>query len=107
MCRAVDGEAGATVTIEQLIRIAGNGGHSNPDFRTGFGFAFVTVQILDAGGNLVWQDEAGLPGTPDPTVSFTPNVEGLTVVLIFANHEASNCGGFAELSVLAWQTPEE
>ncbi|PZC42671.1 MAG: hypothetical protein DK306_002263 [Chloroflexi bacterium] len=90
-----------------VIRITGNGGHSNPDFRTGFGFAIVTVQILDAGGNLVWQDEAGLPGTPDPTVSFTPDVEGLTVVLIFGDHEASNCGGFAELSVLAWQTPEE
>lgn len=40
-------------------------------------------------------------------MSFTPNVEGLTVVLIFGGHESSDCGGFAELSVFAWQTPEE
>ena len=88
------------------IEIVGNGSHSTVSFRTGFGFSSVTAQVFNSSGGLVWEDSRPLPGTPDPTVTFTPDVEGNTVTLIFGGHEDANCGGFSELTVSAWQTPQ-
>jgi hypothetical protein len=84
------------------ISIYGNGNHATPDFRTGFGFDVVTVQILDANRSVVWEEVVGLGGTPDPDVVLTPDVVGHHVILVFGGHEAPDCGGFSELVIEAW-----
>ncbi len=68
-------------------------------FRTGYGFGEVTVQVLDALGNVVYEEVVNLAGTPDPDVEVTPNVVGRSIRLIFTGSEAFDCGGFAELYV--------
>jgi hypothetical protein len=82
------------------VTIISNANNSEPSFRTGFGFEVVTIQILDASGNIVHQESAVLGGTPDPNVTFNPAVEGSTVVLNFSGHESDDCGGFGEYQVL-------
>ena len=70
-------------------------------FRTGFGFVGATVQVLDALGEVVFEQQVDLPGTPDPDISVEPNVFGRTVRLLFEGHEDPTCGGFGELVVTA------
>ena len=69
------------------------------DFRTGYGFEEVTIQVLDAQGNVVFEESASLEGTPDPDVLFTPNKVGRSIRFIFAGGEAPDCGGFGELKI--------
>lgn len=88
------------------IYVHGNGENATPDFRTGYGFGSVTVQVLDTGGKVVFeQKDIPLPGSPDPDVTIHPNVTGRTVVLLFTGHESPDCGGISELQVKADRTP--
>jgi serine/threonine protein kinase len=79
------------------IEILGNANH--PDFPTGFGFGELTIQVTSEDG-VVWEKTVPLPGTPDPNVTVRPRAVGDTILLAFSGHEASNCGGFAELIVM-------
>ncbi len=83
------------------ITVQSNRLNSNPAFRTGYGFGSVTIQVLDGSQNVVYATTVDLPGTPDPDVTVSPQVVGRSVVLILAGHEAPNCGGFAELTIIA------
>ncbi len=103
---AVDGSTsvfqwtGRQSDLISTVSIASNEFHSNPDFRTGFGFESVVIQVLDAQGKTVFESKASLAGTPDPNVSFKPGVVGQSVRLLFSGHESAECGGFSELQVL-------
>jgi hypothetical protein len=81
------------------ITVLSNEFNSEPSFRTGFGFETLTIQIIDAAGGIVFESTTGLEGTPDPDVTFTPNVIGRSVVLLFSGHESLDCGGFSELQI--------
>jgi serine/threonine-protein kinase len=81
------------------ITLLSNAENATPEFRTGFGFEFVTIQLLDSAGAIVFEETVALPGTPDPHVTVHPGVVGRAVHLIFTGHEAPDCGGFAELQV--------
>lgn len=69
------------------------------DFRTGFGFGGVTIQVLDAQGKVVFEETATLDGTPDPDINVSPNVTGRSIRMVFTGSEAPDCGGFAELKI--------
>jgi hypothetical protein len=81
------------------IELISNREHQVVDFRTGYGFEEVTIQVLDAQGNVVFEESAGLAGTPDPDVVVEPNVVGRTIRFVFSGGEAPDCGGFGELRV--------
>jgi hypothetical protein len=87
------------------VSIEGNGRHLNPSFRTNYGFARVTVEVVDDAGVPRSSESRELPGTPDPTVSVMPNSGGRGVRLVFDGHESDDCGGFAELIVTAAYRP--
>lgn len=81
------------------IELISNREHQVVDFRTGYGFGSVLVQVLDAQGNVVFEDSANLEGTPDPDVIVQPNVVGRSIRFIFTDGEAPDCGGFGELKI--------
>jgi len=81
------------------ISILSNDLNAEPANRTGYGFESLTVQVLDAAGTVVFEEEVALPGTPDPRVTLHPNVVGRSIVLLYSGHESLDCGGFAELQV--------
>ena len=81
------------------IDLISNREHQVVDFRTNYGFEWVTVQVLDAQGNVVFEESASLKGTPDPDIHVTPNVVGRSVRFIFTGGEAPDCGGFGELKI--------
>jgi hypothetical protein len=83
----------------ESITVVSNADHANPDFRTGFGFDEVLVQVVGDDG-VVFEQRVSLDGTPDPNVTVEPGVVGNSILLHFSGHEASNCGGFAELIVV-------
>ena len=83
------------------VSIFSNSQNSNPDFREGYYFSGVTVEVLDASGSVVFQKFVSLAGTPDPDVSVQPNVLGRTVLLLFTGSESQDCGGFSEFIVTA------
>jgi hypothetical protein len=83
------------------IRVVPNAAHARPDFRRGFGFEAVTIQVLDAAGAPQFEQTHDLPGTPDPEIVVAPNVRGTSVLLRFEGHEDPTCGGIAELVVTA------
>jgi hypothetical protein len=82
----------------QTVKFFNNALHSRSDFRTGFGFAQVTVAVLD-GSKTVFEKTFALPGTPDPNITVQPKVEGDVVRLFFTGHEFPQCGGISELIV--------
>jgi hypothetical protein len=90
-----------TDDVITAVQIVGNGANANPAFRRNFGFRTVTVNVLDAGGAVVFTEDRDLPGTPDPDVVVTPNARGRSVQLVFTGHESPDCGGIAELTVTA------
>jgi hypothetical protein len=103
---AIKGDAAPTYvwTGEQddfiaSIELISNREHQVVDFRTGYGFEEVTIQVLDAQGNVVFEESVSLEGTPDPDVRVTPNVVGRSVRMIFSGGEAPDCGGFGELRI--------
>jgi hypothetical protein len=81
------------------IELISNREHQVVDFRKGYGFGWATVQVLDAQGNVVFEESANLQGTPDPDIRVTPNVIGRSIRFIFTGSEAPDCGGFGELKV--------
>jgi hypothetical protein len=83
------------------VSVLSNAQHSEPSFRTGFGFGSLTVQVLDANDNVVFEETVALDGTPDPDVVVQPGVVGRTVVLSLSGHEDPGCGGFSELQIEA------
>ena len=85
----------------QSIKIVSNRNHARPDFRKGFGFGQVTIELYDSQQKLVFEQSAALPGTPDPDVTFQPNAVGNRMLIYFSGHEDPTCGGFAELQILA------
>jgi hypothetical protein len=81
------------------IDLISNREHQVVDFRTGYGFGEVTIQVLDAQGEVVFEESAALDGTPDPDVRVLPNVVGRSIRILFSGGEAPDCGGFGELKV--------
>lgn len=91
---------GAKDDVIGSISILSNSQHSNPDWRTGFGFEALTIQVLDATDSVVWEQAVSLAGTPDPDVKVGPFVLGRSVVLTLSGHEDPSCGGFSEFRVM-------
>ncbi|MBW2461205.1 MAG: hypothetical protein JRH11_06135 [Deltaproteobacteria bacterium] len=85
----------------RTIEFINNVLHTDPSFRTDFGFNTVTIEIRDTpGGAVVWTDTQSLAGRPDPDITVTPGgVTGREIALIFAMHDDVRCGGFSELNV--------
>jgi Mg-chelatase subunit ChlD len=81
------------------IELISNRENQVVDFRTGYGFGEVTIQVYTSEDNLVFEETVNLDGTPDPDVRVTPNVVGRWIWMIFTGSEALDCGGFAELKV--------
>ena len=75
------------------VTIIGNASHNTVEFRQGFGFASVTLEVYD-GANVVWSSTG--PGTG---WQFRPNATGNRLVLTFTGHQDPTCGGFSELVV--------
>ncbi len=88
--------ANALVCVEE-VAIFGNGRH--PQYPRNFGFHAVRVELLGSGGKVVASQTVQQPGTPDAgaTLDFSKIATG--VRLVWAGHEAPNCGGFSELEV--------
>ncbi len=82
------------------IGIISNAMHANPDFHEGFGFESVLIEVIDTSGDIVFEEEVALDGTPDPNIAVDPGgVLGNQVRLSLMGHESEDCGGFAELAV--------
>ena len=81
------------------IEVLSNARHRRTEFRRGFGFGRVVLQVLDADGTVVFTDTRDLSGTPDPDVAFDLDVLATTVRLTFTGHEDPTCGGIGELIV--------
>lgn len=79
------------------VSFLGNESHSNPDFRTGFGFGAVTLEVLDQGSVVFSADGSGNGS------QFQVGATGDQVRLTFTGHEDIECGGFAELSITGLQ----
>ena len=92
----------STVTDRCIARIEvdDNSQHSQPQFRTGYGFESATVRVLQ-GNTVVYEESILLPGTPDgPFAVDTGGVQADRVILELGGHEDPTCGGFSELRVL-------
>jgi hypothetical protein len=48
---------------------------------------------------VVYEEDVGLPGTPDPDVLVYPNVVGRSVHLLLVGPETPSASGFAEFTV--------
>lgn len=82
------------------ITIVGNADNAEPSFQTGYGFHDVLVQVMNTSNKVVFEQEIGLDGTPDPTLEI--DLQGKLahrIVLTFTGHESLECGGFAELRI--------
>ena len=88
--------AGAEECITS-IEVAGNALH--PMFAMNYGFAQVTVEVVNGNGEAVYSERHSLPGTPDPDLMVDVNREGIEVNLLFEGAESPECGGFSELFV--------
>ncbi|MCZ7535007.1 MAG: hypothetical protein M5T61_03030 [Acidimicrobiia bacterium] len=88
---------GARDDLITRVRVIGNAG--NPEFPSGSGFASVAVRVLDASGDVVFEESVDLPGSPDPTIEVWPGVDGRSVELLFEGAEGGDLGGFAELEI--------
>ena len=81
------------------IELISNRENQVVEFRTGYGFGEVTILVLDAQDNVVFEESVNLDGSPDPDIRVTPNVVGRWIRLVFTGSEALDCGGFAELKI--------
>jgi hypothetical protein len=91
-----------TYPREELIthvKIVSNAANSTVAFRRNYGYASVTIRVLDAANAIDFEQTVPLPGTPDPDAFVQPGVRGRSVQLVFSGGEAPDCGGFAELEV--------
>ncbi len=73
-----------------------------------FGFATVTVRVLDAGGAEIFSSGViGLSGSRvDISEAFPAGLAGQTVQLVLVGHQNPSCGGFAELRVFGFELIE-
>lgn len=83
------------------IEIVGNG--SNPKYSTGYGFASITIEVIDVNNGVVFSQTVPFPVTGSVTVQ--PGVVGAAIDVILNGHESPDCGGFAELYVRGAQIP--
>jgi serine/threonine protein kinase len=81
------------------IDIISNRENAVAEFRTGYGFESVIIQVYSAKDELVYEETVSLAGTPDPDIQITPNVVGQWVWFIFSGSEAPDRSGFGELKV--------
>jgi len=81
------------------VAIISNAANATVSRRTNHGFASVTVQVLDASGSVIYEQDVGLEGTPDPDVLVHPNVVGRSLRLLLLGPETPSASGFAELIV--------
>jgi hypothetical protein len=70
-----------------------------PIAQPGFGFASVTLTIFTADGGELFKETKSLAGSPDPVVSFSPNLKIGRFVLTFDGYENPSGSGIAELQV--------
>ena len=82
------------------VVVVSNAENATARRRSDHGFAAVTIQILDASGEVVHEERIELAGTPDPDVLVQPNVTGRSVRLLLEGHENPSGSGFAELTVM-------
>jgi|GEM_PF-2504607 len=79
------------------IEVEDNSQHSNPEFRTGYGFSSATIRILQ-NDLVVFEELVPLPNDPDGFFAVdTGGIYGSRVLLEMAGHENVLCGGFSEL----------
>ncbi len=82
------------------LTLLGNADHSEADFREGFGFETIFVEVFDTAGATVYSQTHSLEGTPDPDLRIDlAGVPGNRIVLELSGHEAPDCGGFSELRI--------
>ena len=90
--------ASATDVFISDIVLSGNSENSTPDFRTGFDYGSMTVQVLDAAGAPVGAPvDADFPHTSPVTVPLGST--GRSVQITFKARQSPDCGGFGELAV--------
>ncbi len=91
------------------IVIVGNGANSTPQFRTGFGFEQVRIEVLRDGVGVA--TASGVMSGTDPRIlaELPPGTMGDSVRLSFTGHESLDCGGIGELLVLGpdWAADQE
>lgn len=89
----------ATIT---RIEFVNNGAHDNSAFRSGFGFRQWTLELLDASKKVVHTARSGGSGLVSQNVRI-PGIAGVAFVRFTGTqHEAHNCGGFAELRTIGY-----
>ncbi len=88
-----------------LVRITNNSNHSVPQFRTGFGFETVTVQVLNTSGRPTFEQTVPYPQPPTEATVLTPLATGRAIRLLLNGHEDPTCGGLSELFVAALRAP--
>lgn len=94
--------AASTVT---RIEFVGNEGHADPAVRRGFGFRSWTIDLLDGSGGVLLTVQSRGAGTASQNHD-VPSIPGVVQVRFTGRqHEAPDCGGFAELRVLGYGGP--
>ena len=81
------------------IDLISNQDNEAVEFRTGYGFESVLIQVYDAQDQLVYEETVSLAGTPDHYIQITPNVVGQWIWILFSGSESPDRGGFSELKV--------
>jgi serine/threonine protein kinase len=81
------------------IDLISNQDNEAVEFRTGYGFESVLIQVYDAQDQLAYEETVSLTGTPDPYIQITPNVVGQWIWILFSGSESPDRGGFSELKV--------
>jgi len=92
---------GARDDVVNTVKIYDNSRHSNPNFRTAFGFGSVKVTLFNAAGAQVFDQTIPLSGRPDGDQTITINQTGRRLELLFSGHDDPTCGGIAELEINA------
>ncbi|MCU1365686.1 MAG: hypothetical protein JWN39_1325 [Ilumatobacteraceae bacterium] len=92
--------ADAADRLISAVRIVGNQQNADPSVRTGYGFGSVIVRIGDANYTPIFEQRFTLDGDEVGVLSF-PNIVGHYVEIIFVGHDSPDCGGVAEVEVLA------
>jgi hypothetical protein len=83
------------------IAILGNDANRIAAFRHGFGYASSEIQVLDSAGNMTFDQTFTGPGPASAAVHATVNAVGEVVKVLLRGGESRNCGGFAELQIMA------
>ncbi len=85
------------------VEVFDNSFHSTPEFRTGFGFARITIQVFsgtNGTGVMRLERTVDYPSGPDDPAAVGLGVPGRSVRLILQDHQDPSCGGFSELQVV-------